>query len=138
MSKSQYEYLTLLKSEIKEEVKSEMIKGIIEVVKTNLYQNIKEHASLIELAQVPSYGNKNDLDSSVIKEEVSDLKVIITRINSKNESIEKRFAEWDKRIPKLETEVITARSDIAMRTTKEEFNIVMQQLPHVATKQDIE
>lgn len=110
----------------------------MDVVKTNMIQNIKDHASLVEVSQIPTIGSKTDVDSLGTKEEVSDLKYIITRINSKNESIEKRFAEWDKRIPKLETEVISARSDIAMRTTKEEFNIVMQQLPHVATKQDIE
>lgn len=138
LSSQDYEYLAFIKEEIKAEVKSDMIYPILNSIKSSMIENIKEHASLVEVSTIPTFGNKTETDLSSHKEEISDIKNIMTRINSKNESIEKRFAEVEKRIPKLETELITVRSDIAMRTTKEEFNIVMQQLPHVATKSDID
>lgn len=115
-----------------------MVKDIMSSVRDKITTKIKEHATLVEVSQIDRTFNKTDTELVNLKELVNENSGYIAKLTSTSEHIDKRLKEWEKIFPKMQDEVINVKSDIAARTTKEEFNVVMQQLPQVATKQDTE
>jgi len=51
--------------------------------------------------------------------------------------MDSKLKDWEKNFPKMQTEIINVKADCASKTTKEEFNVMYTQFPHVATKNDI-
>jgi len=116
---------------VKDLVKSELYKDLNNMID----HAVSEHASMINVTQIQKIP-ENKTDS--IKEEIAELKIIVSKLASKEEAIEKKVGEFDRNFPRLNMDLGNLRTDMQTKASKDELQSINMQIPSFATKQDIE
>jgi len=73
-----------------------------------------------------------------IKEEMNELKVILSKLNNKEEIIEKKILEFERNFPRISSDLGNLRIDLQTKCSKEEVQNINMQIPNFATKQDLD
>lgn len=96
---------------------------------------IVQHSSMVNVTQIQKIP-ENKTES--IKEEMNELKVILSKLNNKEEIIEKKILEFERNFPRISSDLGNLRIDLQTKCSKEEVQNINMQIPNFATKQDLD
>jgi len=116
---------------VKDLVKSELYKDLNNMID----HAVSEHASMINVTQIQKIPENK---SESIKEEIGELKIHLSKIASKEETIEKKVQEFERNFPRLNMDIGNLRTDMQTKASKDELQSINMQIPNFATKQDID
>jgi len=114
-----------------------------DIIKSEIYIDLKnmidtavtEHASMVNVTQIQKIPENK---TETIKEEMSELKNLITKLTTKEEGIEKKLQELDRNIPRITTDIGLLRTDMQSKASKEDITTVNLTISTLASSKETE
>jgi len=102
-------------------------------MQTRINESIMTHPTAVNVTQVQkipeSIGEK-------VSEEIADIKFMVGKISAKADTNEKNLVDYFKRIPVIEQNVSTIKTEVLSKASREEFQSLQLVLPNLVTRQD--
>lgn len=96
---------------------------------------VTEHASMVNVTQIQKIPENK---TETIKEEMAELKNLITKLTTKEEGIEKKIQELDRNIPRITTEIGLMRTDMQTKANKDDITTINLNMNTLASLKETE
>jgi len=104
-------------------------------LQTRINETILSHPSAINVTQIQKVP---EILGDKIYDELNEMKFLLSKLSGKTDNTEKNLNDQFKRIPAIESNISSIKTEVLNKASREEFQSIQLALPNLITKQDYE